>query len=178
MKNDPAEKRGAIVGAGIMVFLVAVICLSVYISKPRNSIEFILNAFLFLGILLGCLGYIVGGTGANCSNVASAFLSGAILCGIAPVFIFCFVLIASVGNESMEYLFNFAIALTCIISAAGALISGFGAIAARDYRRFQKMRIFPQFTLQELFIVSLLVAVILSAIASFPLMPKMSSPAP
>jgi hypothetical protein len=163
---DPSEKYGGMVGGGMMILLVVVLCLSIYISDPSGSVAFICFIFPVLGFLLGVLGYIIGGIGAGYSSIPRAFFSGSVLGGFASAFIFI-VVVTSVGSVNLARMFLFVVLLTCIFSSTGALIGGFGAIAARDYRRFQKVRFLPQFTLQELFIVITLVAVILSAIASW-----------
>jgi hypothetical protein len=165
--RNPAVQHGANVGAGIMLLLVAVLCLSIYIFHSRDSLSVICFTFFFLGFLLGILGYIIGGIGASYASVPRAFFFGGIIGVFASAFIFCIAVVPAANSDSEFHIFVFAIVLTSIFSSTGALIAGFGGIAARDYRRFKKVRIFPQFTLQELLIVISLVAVILSAITSW-----------
>jgi hypothetical protein len=173
LMNDPAVKRGGIGGAAIMIFYALVISLISYAENARNHSDEPVNGiyyyFLFfvLSFLLGMLGCCAGGWGAECQNVFRAFFFGGFIFAILPVILVSCIYYFSASAERIPNYLLCAVALIALFSSSGALVSGLGAILARDYRKFQKKRIIPQFTLQELFVICSLVVVITSVITCY-----------
>jgi len=170
--NDPAEKRGGIVGAGILALATLMSFLAFYLGEGTAILEpvrYVLIPCAYSTVLLGIVGYIAGRCGAKCLQTPRAFLSGGLLLGIASGVGFSAFYIFAINPELTMYYWSLALPLMVIFFGSGSLISGFGAIVGRDYNKFQKLRFIPQFTLQELLIVISLFTVITSAIASIPI---------
>ncbi|MBN2578005.1 MAG: hypothetical protein JXB10_03360 [Pirellulales bacterium] len=163
--TDPAVKRSGWVG-GVIVFLITFIpsvgsCSWDSRVAIQESVGFLLLIF-FVSLLTGLFGSLLGRFGANQVKISKAFIMGGVISSLVPVIGF---LISAILD--WDWLFVFLGLLVIFLCfSAGSLISGIGAIIARDYRRFQRGRFFPQFTLMELLIVITLVAVMCSMIIS------------
>ena len=121
---------------------------------------------LLLSPLSALLGYIIGKTGAKSQNVMFAFGQGGMIAFLASI---CFVIpifILGIRSGIVKIYFYYMIFLSLILICYGSLISGVFAIISRDFRQFQRMRFFPQFTISELLIITTLAAIILSSFVS------------
>ncbi|MBN2578006.1 MAG: hypothetical protein JXB10_03365 [Pirellulales bacterium] len=164
---DPSKNRGGMVGAGIVMLLTFIpLVPSLYDHKISIPLSAVLLISFILSAVLASLGYVSGRSGAKCRGVYRAILSGAALFTVACVVVFTTYLLLGMNIETSRRFWFLAVQWTVIFAVSGGLVSGLGAVIARDYRRFHRLRPAPQFTLQELFVFSFLVSVIISAISS------------
>ena len=167
MDENPI-KRGGCAGAAIATSVTFVVLIAIFFSENRSPriLSNIASGALCLLFLPATLGYFAGLEGARSKSVASAFIKGAVFFGCALIVFAVFFLLLSTQGMVGFHAFLVAIAFAALIISTGALISGMAAIVVRDYRDYQRWRLVPQFTLQELMIVITLAAIILSSITS------------
>ncbi|MCC6125661.1 MAG: hypothetical protein IT426_11910 [Pirellulales bacterium] len=172
--NDDSS-RGGCAGASI-AFVITFAGVPLFImgatQGPRDPffeptmVGAALGSALCVSFILAALGYFAGLEGARSKTVVRAFVKGAILfaCAMGVYGILAIALIAR--NAVMPFALLIILNVSCLVVASGALISGMAAIVVRDYRQFGRTRFFPQFTLQELMIVTTLVGIILSTLST------------
>jgi hypothetical protein len=168
--------RGGAVGAIIAftVTFLAVVVLAIANSQGPRSVRFfeILPGMACFSVIPTSLGYFAGKEGARSKTVPGAFIKGAVFfgCAMAVCGFVYFILLLNIVNETASVTARAVvlapIVLSVLVVGTASLVSGLAAIFVRDYRQFNRLRLLPQFTLQELMIVTTLVAIILSAIAS------------
>jgi hypothetical protein len=165
--NDPAKKRAGVIGAGmVMAITYCALILGLYVDAMVTPLRGVLIKSFMFSLIFGGLGYAAGGSGARCQNVLRAIVSGILLLAIACGVVFSLYLLLGMNVETARRYWFLAFRWTVVFALSGGLVSGWGSIIARDYRRFQKLRVIPQFTLQEMFIFSFLVMIMVSAISS------------
>jgi uncharacterized membrane protein len=164
--DDRNIKCGGCIGAIIafIIFSFSVFGLSAarrFGLNSHNIVEAIL-AFSFFSILPTSLGYIVGVEGARSKSVPSAFINGAIFYACATIVFVGLTLFFTSDDVSGNILRIWITSISGLIISTGSLISGLTAIVVRDRQKFEKYRLIPQFTIQELLIITTLVAIIFS----------------
>lgn len=174
MENKDIQ-LGGWAGASI-AFIVTIIAVPLYVmAASRGPRDPFLEPTLFgsaigsalcVSVILAALGYFAGLEGARTKTVLRAFIKGAgfFACAMGVFGVFTVFLIAT--GDAIPFALLVLLNFSCLIIATGSLISGMAAIVVRDYRQFGRMRWIPQFSLQELMIVTTLVAVILSTMTS------------
>jgi hypothetical protein len=169
--SDPAIKHGRKTGFRITAILSfnSILIVTFQVRQFTTHYELvaqILVDFIFCYLLFAWIGLILGEQGAKSKSVPRAFFRGGVLLGcISLVFYLPLALLALGGGEFVPISVVFSpIILYAIVF--GAIVSGVSAIAARDFRRFQKARFLPQFSLQELFITFSLITVLVSILSS------------
>jgi hypothetical protein len=163
--HDPAKKRGGIAGATIVI-IVTFLALFPSFYDVVTPLRTALFESLVFSLVLGSLGFVAGRSGAKGERVYRAILSGAVLFAVACAVAFTTYLLLGMNIETARRYWALAVQWTVIFAVAGGLVSGLGAIIARDYQCFRRLRLVPQFTLQELFVFSSLLIVIFSMIFS------------
>ncbi len=165
-----------LMGVGILVIIPSLsILISLSLSPNkylRDLAEFKSFAFTFI-FITWLLGYFIAKKCANTQSVNLAFLKGGVLIGLTgTVFILPIIIrfFYAYGNEQGIIFVYFASILGIIYICSGSILGGWAAIMARDYRKFQRIRLLPQYTISELFILITLSAVILSSIMSISLL--------
>jgi hypothetical protein len=170
MKED-LTPLGGLVGAAIAftVTVIAMIAAMVGDSRGIRSSDFpqALFALSCVALIPTSLGMFAGREGARSKTVPMAFVKGAMFfgCAMAVCGLLAFMILASETVTPSRALLAVAVFSSLVICTA-PLVSGMAAIYVRDYRQFKRVRLIPQFMLQEMMIVTTLVAIILSAIAS------------
>jgi hypothetical protein len=180
MGKDNLDLRvGGHAGAGI-AFLIAyltgvTILLSEYFTSRWTHLP--LFEVFFSPLCLACtasmLGYLSGRLAGRCKSVNRAFVwgGGAFVLLFAGVFLLVFCLSElslKVGRDYFIYI-KMIVAFAPILgsfAAWGSLLCGLSAIVVRDFRQTKRMRLVPQFTLQELLIAVTLSIVLMSCVAS------------
>jgi hypothetical protein len=121
-----------------------------------------------LSFVSAVIGFFAGREGARCKSVNSAFLWGAILCGLATLVCFpiLFLTYFRLIRIYTSGIFILSALFFTILTASGSLVSGMAAIAVRDRRESGRNRLIPQFTLQEIFILFTIASIIISAMSS------------
>jgi hypothetical protein len=176
--DEKISRRCGLMGVGVMVLLPLLSTIVALYFSPikylRDFEDFRFLIFAPLGIsIMWMLGYFIGKKGENTQNVNFAFLAGGVLAGlIGTIFILpiitVFVCIYGMGKGVL--FISLVIILGVIYICAGSISAGWAAIMARDYRNFQRVRILPQYTISELFILITLAAGIFSSIMSISLL--------
>jgi hypothetical protein len=174
MSSQPMDKKilnvcGS-VGA-IITFFVTFIFNSILLNSlfPASYIiAAILGANLAISLLMASVGYIAGRMGAKNPTVVSAFRKGRNwFFFAAAIYVFPISIINYLGQKNIEpgyYLFG--VFLILLSTGTGSLVFGTAAIFARDYRQFHRLRLPPQFSINEILTVTTLIAVIFSSIVS------------
>jgi hypothetical protein len=164
--NDNLIRRGGYAG-GLIAFVVTLTTLvlrNLIASGGYWMVPMLAGSTCF-ALVPGSLGYFAGKEGARSKTVAIAFIKGAVFFGCAMSVCIAMSILAALAQNEWHVILV-AIIFSCLIIATASLISGMAAIVVRDYRQFGRTRLIPQFTLQELMIVTTLVAVILSTMTS------------
>jgi hypothetical protein len=176
MKDD-LTSLGGVVGAAI-AFTVTAIAMTVAMgadSRGLRASDFpqALFALSCVALIPTSLGMFAGREGARSKTVPMAFVKGAAFfgCAMAVCGLLAFMILVSAPVSSSRALLTVVVFSTLVICTA-SLVSGMAAIYVRDYRQFKRLRLIPQFMLQELLIVTTLVAIILSAISSIAYRPS------
>jgi hypothetical protein len=171
-KDDDFIKRGGSVGANC-AFWISLILISLFFLlniKSREDARMLapgVPCSIFISFLMVGVGYLLGRSAAKRPSVNSAFLSGAIVSGLFVLLvIYCPFLLLTIGKPLTREAIIFMLLLLAFGVSFGSLLSGISAIYIRDYRKFQRQRSIPQFTLLEFFIVFTILAVIISAMTS------------
>ncbi|MGA2797694.1 MAG: hypothetical protein ABSE63_08960 [Thermoguttaceae bacterium] len=169
-------RRCGLMGVGILVIIPS---LSMLISLSLSPNKYLrdLEAFKSFGstplFITWLLGYFTGKKCANTQSVIFAFLKGGVFIGLTgAVFILPIIIrfIYDYGIKQGIIFIYFIVILGVIYICAGSILGGWAAIMARDYRNFQRVRLLPQYTISELFIIITLVAVIFGSIMSISLL--------
>jgi prepilin-type N-terminal cleavage/methylation domain-containing protein len=127
----------------------------------------VVAAMFCAALIPAVLGFFAGSEGARSSTPPRAFLRGLVFfgCAVGVCGGIAYLILRNESVDSFRALVT-AVVFWSLVTCTASLVSGVAAIYVRDYRQFQRFRLFPQFTLQELMIVMTLVAIISSAIAS------------
>jgi hypothetical protein len=132
--------------------------------------SYFVKGFSDLSILLspisGLLGYIIGKTGAKSQNVMFAFGQGGMIAFLASLSFDIPIVIFGIGSGIVKIYFYYMIFLSISLICYGSLLSGVFAIISRDYRQFHRLRLVPQFSINEILTLTTLIAVIFSSIVS------------
>jgi hypothetical protein len=166
--------RGGCAGALITFVISTATIFLLFLTNEQgplgNKISDAIIKSICLAFFPAILGSFAGQEGARSKSVRWAFIKGGLFFGAAMcVYVVTVVFVMASGGLGLHALLvvgNFS----CLIICTGSLISGMAAIIVRDYRQFGKTRPIPQFSLQELMIVTTLVAVILSSMMSMVLL--------
>jgi hypothetical protein len=172
--DDAFIKRGGCAGAAIAFLVTAATTLLLYFSKSpspsKDEFWGVIWGLFCFGFFPALLGHFAGMEGARSKDVRSAFIKGGVFFGFAISIYFAMALLGvAMGGFGINALLATA-DLACLTISTGSLISGMAAIVVRDYQQFGRMRIVPQFSLQELMIVTTLMGIILGALMSIPLL--------
>jgi hypothetical protein len=118
-----------------------------------------------VSLFIGIIGFIAGRAGAKSRSVKHAFWTGAAGFFLAMTISMSLLMIKlnllSPINHSDVYQGIFWITTS---TCTGSLACGLAAIMARDYIRFQRIRLIPQFTIVELLSIVTLFAIILGSL--------------
>jgi hypothetical protein len=129
-------------------------------------------------MFISLIGFLAGRVAGKAKTPRSAFLWGGLIVFSLVLFvqiIFClYNFLSRVYSPAFffthsEFLLNISLLLFFTIN--GSLVCGLSAIVVRDYRQMKKIRLLPQFTLQELLIIITLVLLLMSIYASMELIP-------
>jgi hypothetical protein len=160
--------RSGLIGAVILI-LVTLLSLMVPSISSLAVLKALWMATVGACFLTGILGYVTGRMGAKSQSVGYAMRTAGLcyfiattVCALPAVVVMSYRFSERLATMAYYLGFYSIVVFTC----AGALLSGLAAIAARDYRQFQRPRLIPQFSMGELFIVVTLVAVILGSVMS------------
>jgi hypothetical protein len=179
--NQPMDRKILIVcgliGA-VITFFVTLLCnISLFSSHFQSYIGYSpsgkisVSAVIITSLIIGILGFIAGRMGAKSRNVKNAFRTGGVCFFLAAVICISLahlniVFSSQYGlNWHIHFLYS-TIFWIAISTCTGSLVCGITAIIARDYNQFKKLRLVPQFTIAEIFIVTTQIAIILGAIMS------------
>jgi hypothetical protein len=171
--------RGGCVGAVIVYFIsLGLVAASILPSMFRERLGWrslqlketleVVGLAMMLSFVAAAIGFFAGKEGARSRSVNAAFRQGGIFCGLAATVCILGFLLTSFRTESIYAIGFYALRIffLIIVTASSALVSGMAAIAVRDRRESGRNRLIPQFTLQEIFIVFTLAAVIISSLTS------------
>ena len=155
--DDHLVYRGGCAGA-LIAFLVTIsTVLLLFLTNSngptRMNVGEVIASSVCFAMIPATLGFFAGKEGARSKTVPFAFIKGGIFFGCAMgVFVVAFFLGAAAGQQ--WYVLLVGVVFSCLI------------IAFRDYREFGRTRLIPQFTLQELMIVTTLFGIIISTIST------------
>jgi hypothetical protein len=188
-ENYKEIRLGGCVGS-IIAFLIAYLGLIAYILGYYYNSRWsyvswpvLIFAPLCSALAAALFGFLAGRMASRSKSVNRAFLFGGlvfffIVFGSFLLPFFFFQLNSAIGKNSFIYM-KLGIAFTPVLGCAvlgGSLLCGLTAIIVRDYRQSQKIRLIPQFTLQELLIVITLSIFLMSLIASIAPLVAWASP--
>jgi hypothetical protein len=166
--DDDFTAIGGYAGATIAFSVTVVTMGAVIVASGRGgNLSEMVFGLACLTLIPTSLGYFAGKEGARSKTVPMAFVKGAVFfgCAMAVCGTGYFFLLAAEPISPRQVCLAPIIVSVLVINTA-SLVSGMAAIYVRDFRQFKRFPIVPQFTLQELMIVTTLVGVVLSAIAS------------
>jgi succinate dehydrogenase hydrophobic anchor subunit len=145
-----------------------------YFSWSRLISDPLISAFI-----LSLFGFLAGRLAGRSKNVIRAFLwGGLVFFGLVfGVFFLTFFVISLMNTHAYDFpaTLRRCITIACLLgflTASGSLLCGMSAIVVRDYGQSRKVRLVPQFTLQELLIVVTLAFIIMSFMASIAVAPR------
>jgi hypothetical protein len=169
--NSEIVKRGGGVGSSLTFCIAFPTIFAAFLTSL--DVGSTLSAFvvaLMISLILAVFGYLWGSEAARCPTVKAAFFWGAKLAslvfgGLIVVPSLFSYLYVKIEIPVLHLVFLGALLFIVIISTIGSLVSGLTAIYIRDFIRFKRKRLIPQFTLQEMFAVTTLIAIIFSSIS-------------
>jgi hypothetical protein len=182
--DDDFGKRGGSVGATIAFWLtlaeLGLLVFGTIIHSQGNSDDSRQNLLALFGVLfmgfscsmvvalpMAGLGYLLGKSAAKCRSVNTAFCQGALIIGaIVPGVLCTLPLLTEFKLVYSRSDLIYILSLFALLTASGSLLFGLVAIYVRDYRKFQRKRLIPQFTMLEFFIIFTIISIIISAMTS------------